>query len=288
MRLCRFNDNRLGLVQGEDVLDVSAALDVLPAVRWPLPQGDLLIANLDKLRPAIEAAAATAPRLKLAAVKLLSPIANPSKIPAAPVNYRAHEAEAAADPATFHGQHVQRITDVGLFLKSNSSLVGASEGIAITHPERRTDHEIELAVIIGASGHKIARDDAMRHVAGYAIGLDMTLRGKEERSLRKSLDGFTVLGPYFVTADEIPNPGELQMTLMVGNELRQSANTRDLVIDIPGLIEMASSFYTLLPGDIILTGTPEGVGPVRAGDVMVCWIEQIGEMRVPVKAATAG
>jgi len=284
MRLCRFNDNRLGLVQGEDVLDVSAALDVLPAVRWPLPQGDLLIANLDKLRPAIEAAAATAPRLKLAAVKLLSPIANPSKIPAAPVNYRAHEAEAAADPATFHGQHVQRITDVGLFLKSNSSLVGASEGIAITHPERRTDHEIELAVIIGASGHKIARDDAMRHVAGYAIGLDMTLRGKEERSLRKSLDGFTVLGPYFVTADEIPNPGELQMTLMVGNELRQSANTRDLVIDIPGLIEMASSFYTLLPGDIIMTGTPEGVGPVKAGDEMVCTIEKIGEMRVAVRA----
>ena len=284
MRLCRFNDNRLGLVQGEDVLDVSAALDVLPAVRWPLPQGDVLIANLDKLRPAIEAAATTAPRLKLADLTLLSPIANPSKIPAAPVNYRAHEAEAAADPATFHGQHVQRITDVGLFLKSNSSLVGASEGIAITHPERRTDHEIELAVIIGTKGHKIARDDAMRHVAGYAIGLDMTLRGKEERSLRKSLDGFTVLGPYFVTADEIPNPGELQMTLMVGNELRQSANTRDLVIDIPGLIEMASSFYTLLPGDIIMTGTPEGVGPVKAGDEMVCTIEQIGEMRVAVRA----
>ena len=124
----------------------------------------------------------------------------------------------------------------------------------------------------------------MRHVAGYAIGLDMTLRGKEERSLRKSLDGFTVLGPYFVTADEIPNPGELQMTLMVGNELRQSANTRDLVIDIPGLIEMASSFYTLLPGDIIMTGTPEGVGPVKAGDEMVCTIEQIGEMRVAVRA----
>ena len=112
----------------------------------------------------------------------------------------------------------------------------------------------------------------------------MTLRGKEERSLRKSLDGFTVLGPYFVTADEIPNPGELQMTLMVGNELRQSANTRDLVIDIPGLIEMASSFYTLLPGDIIMTGTPEGVGPVKAGDEMVCTIEQIGEMRVAVRA----
>jgi 2,4-diketo-3-deoxy-L-fuconate hydrolase len=285
MRLCRFNDDRLGLVEGDQVLDVTAALDVLPPLRWPVPQGDHLIRNLDLIRPAVQAARATARVHALSDVTLLSPIANPSKIPAAPVNYLAHEAEAAADPATFHGQHVKRIADVGLFLKSTSSLVGASEGVVINHPARRTDHEIELAVIIGKTCWQIGRDQAMDYVAGYCIGLDMTLRGIEERSLRKSVDGFTVLGPYFVTADEIPNPGALEMRLTVGNEPRQHANTKDLVIDIPGLIEMASSFYTLYPGDIIMTGTPDGVGPVRAGDEMICWIEQIGEMRVPVRAA---
>jgi 2-keto-4-pentenoate hydratase/2-oxohepta-3-ene-1,7-dioic acid hydratase in catechol pathway len=93
-----------------------------------------------------------------------------------------------------------------------------------------------------------------------------------------------VLGPWLVTADEIPDPSNLEMKLMVGNELRQHANTRDLVIDIPGLIEMATQFYTLVPGDIIMTGTPEGVGPVRAGDEMLCTIEKVGEMRVAVVA----
>ena len=284
MRLCRFNDNRLGLVEGDEVLDVTAALEVIPPVRWPSPQGDALIRHLDAVRARVEEIRGGAARLKLAAVKLLSPIANPSKIPAAPVNYKAHEAEAALDPATFHGQQVARIQEVGLFLKANSSIAGVADGVPIGLPERRTDHEIELAVVIGKDAFRVSRDDAMQYIAGYTIGLDMTLRGKEERSLRKSCDGFTVLGPWFVTADEIPDPGNLDMTLRVGNELRQKANTRDLVIDIPGLIEMATKFYTLVPGDIIMTGTPDGVGPVKAGDEMVCTIEQVGEMRVPVTA----
>ena len=289
MRLCRFDldqpgENRLGIVEDDSVFDVTAALEAIPAQRWPLPQGDLLIRHLDAVRARAESLRATAPRLALADVRLLSPVANPSKIPAAPVNYRAHEAEAAADPATFHGQQVARIQEVGLFLKASSSLVGASEGVPIDHPDRRTDHEIELAVIIGRQCRGATRQNAMSYVAGYAIGLDMTLRGKQERSLRKSCDGFSVLGPWLVTADEIPDPGHLAMTLSVGNELRQQANTADLVIDIPDLIVMASTYYTLEPGDIIMTGTPDGVGPVRAGDEMICRIEGIGEMRVPVFA----
>ena len=289
MRLCRFDfeqsdQNRLGIVEGDDVLDVTAALDAIPPQRWPMPPGDLLIRYLPAVRARAESLRATAPRLKLADVRLLSPVANPSKIPAAPVNYRAHEAEAAADPATFHGQQVARIQEVGLFLKANSSLVGPSQGVVINHPDRRTDHEIELAVIIGTRCHRASRDTAMSFVAGYAIALDMTLRGKQERSLRKSCDGFSVLGPWLVTADEIADPGHLAMSLSVGNELRQQANTADLVIDIPDLIVMASDYYTLEPGDIIMTGTPDGVGPVRVGDEMVCRIEGIGEMRVPVVA----
>jgi 2-keto-4-pentenoate hydratase/2-oxohepta-3-ene-1,7-dioic acid hydratase in catechol pathway len=113
----------------------------------------------------------------------------------------------------------------------------------------------------------------------------MTIRGPEERSFRKSPDSYSVLGPWLVTADEIPDASKLQVSIRVNDELRQDANTEDLVIDIPGLIEMASNFYTLHPGDVIFTGTPQGVGPVRPGDTMTATIERIGSMRVAVTAA---
>jgi 2-keto-4-pentenoate hydratase/2-oxohepta-3-ene-1,7-dioic acid hydratase in catechol pathway len=120
-------------------------------------------------------------------------------------------------------------------------------------------------------------------VAAYSIGLDMTIRGPEERSFRKSGDSYTVLGPWLVTADEIPDIADLELQITVNGELRQKANTGQLIIDTPGLIEFASSFYTLYPGDILLTGTPEGVGPVRPGDAMCARIGGIGEMTVQVR-----
>ena len=130
-----------------------------------------------------------------------------------------------------------------------------------------------------------ARGEALGYVAGYCIGLDITLRGPEERSLRKSIDTYCVLGPALVTADEIPDPGQLALELQVNGEPRQSANTRDLIIDVPGLIELASSFYTLHPGDVLLTGTPEGVAPIVPGDVMTARIERIGSMQVAVSSS---
>jgi len=114
----------------------------------------------------------------------------------------------------------------------------------------------------------------------------MTVRGPEERSLRKSVDSFTVLGPWLVTADALGNPSELDLRLSVNGEMRQQANTRDLILAIPELIEFATSFYTLHPGDVLLTGTPEGVGPVKPGDRLVAEIQGIGRMEVAVRAAT--
>ena len=111
------------------------------------------------------------------------------------------------------------------------------------------------------------------------------MRGPEERSLRKSIDGYTVLGPWFVTADEVSDPAGLDLELKVNGEARQRANTRDLIIPIPELIAFASSFYTLIPGDVLLTGTPEGVGPIAPGDVLDASISGIGTMRVRVRAA---
>ena len=177
----------------------------------------------------------------------------------------------------------RRSTITGLFLKSNTSLVGPGEGVPVRFADRRNDHEVELVVVVGAGGSDIAEADAMAHVAGYAVGLDMSVRGTEDRSLRKSLDGFTVLGPWLVTADEIADPGNLDLDVAVNGEVRQASNTRHLIFDIPRLIAYASTFYTLYSGDLIMTGTPEGVGPVVPGDVMTARIDGIGEMTVAVR-----
>jgi 2,4-didehydro-3-deoxy-L-rhamnonate hydrolase len=285
MRLCRFDNDRLGVVTGEEVRDVTDVVARLPARRWPFPKGDPLIAALDDLRPAIADAARHAPARPLAQVRLLSPVANPSKIVAAPVNYRRHLEEARADAQIHFQRQVEEIQKIGLFLKATSALVGPSEGVALRYLDRRNDHEVELALVIGKPADRVRAADWAQYVAGYAIGLDMTIRGPEERSLRKSVDSYCVVGPWMVTADEIADPTNLTLSLAVNGEPRQKANTRDLVLGLGTLIELASSFYTLLPGDIILTGTPEGVGPVRPGDVMDASIDAVGAMRIAVRAA---
>ena len=282
MKIARFDDNRFGLVDGDEVIDVTSALSALPAQSYPFPRTDLLIEHFAALRPAFEAAAKTGTRRKLADVKLFSPVANPGKVVAAPVNYKKHLDEARADAGIHHQQQVGEIQKVGLFLKATSSIIGASQSVLIRHDDRRNDHEIELAVIIGKTANCVSKEEALNYIAGYAIGLDMTVRGPEERSLRKSLDTFTVLGPYFVSADEVGNPSGLDLELTVDGEARQKANTRDLVLDVPTLISWASSFYTLHPGDILLTGTPEGVGPVLPGNTIRATIAKIGTMDVKV------
>lgn len=115
------------------------------------------------------------------------------------------------DTAIFSREHVRQIQKAGLFLKSTSSLVGASEGIQLPLLDRRTDHEVELAVIIGTTCRNVNYEDALAQVAGYSIGLDITIRGPEERSMRKSLDTYTVLGPWLVTSDELADPSQLEM-----------------------------------------------------------------------------
>jgi 2,4-didehydro-3-deoxy-L-rhamnonate hydrolase len=283
MQICRFNDNRLGVVEGDVVKDVTAALNVLPAERYPLPPHDPLIAHLPRVREAMAAAAKNATAVPLAQCRLLSPVANPGKIVAAPVNYKKHLDEARADPQIHHQNQIAEIQRVGLFLKATSSLIGPSEGITIRHPDRRTDHEIELAAIIGTRADRVTREEALSHIAGYTIGFDITVRGPEERSLRKSIDSYTVLGPWLVTADDVADPSNLDLLLKVSGEVRQKANTRDLIIGIADLIVFASSFYTLMPGDVLLTGTPEGVGPIVPGDVLDASISGIGAMRVKVR-----
>ncbi|HEX2726673.1 MAG TPA: fumarylacetoacetate hydrolase family protein [Beijerinckiaceae bacterium] len=290
MKLCRYDDNRIGVVRNDRVHDVSSIVQSLPSVGYPFPLGDQLVAHLDTLRPDIERLADKAKPLPVEDVRFLSPVANPTKIIGTPVNYEDHAAEARADAVISlahaeHGGKQRKIEEAGLFLKASSSLVGPSEGVVIRFPERRTDHEAELGLVIGRRVSNISEQEALSAVAGYAIALDMVVRGTEDRSFRKSCDTFSVLGPWLVTADELGDPGSLSFSLSVNGEPRQNANTRNMIVGVARQIAWASSMYTLYPGDIIMTGTPAGVGPVRAGDTMTVTFDRIGSMQVPVRAA---
>jgi 2-keto-4-pentenoate hydratase/2-oxohepta-3-ene-1,7-dioic acid hydratase in catechol pathway len=299
MRFCRFGNGRLGLVEGTLVRDVTAALDVLPRFSYPLPQHDVFIANLDAVGSRAGALAKDVPALPLDSLTLLSPVANPGKIIAAPVNYQKHLNEVRDNPQ-LHGNnpgHTFTIQSAGLFLKATSSLVGPGQGIVVRCAKRRTDHEVELAVVIGRTASRVKRYEALGYVAGYSIGLDISIRGSEDRSFRKSPDSYSVLGPWLVTADEIPDPGSLNLQITVNDQLRQDSNTKFMILGVPELIEMASAFYTLQPGDLLFTGTPEGVSPIEAGDRIVASIDGIGAMtvvaradahRTPSEMATAG
>ena len=285
MRICRFDDNRLGVVTEKGIHDVTELLPQLPAWTYPLPVFDPFVENLPKLRSALEQQSKQSAPKPLKGVRLLSPVANPGKIIAAPVNYKKHLEEVLAQKELHHGNLINEIHRAGLFLKATSSLIGAGQRIELVHLDRRNDHEVELAVVIGKPARNVSAANALDHVAGYCIGLDITIRGPEERSFRKSPDTYTVLGPWLVTTDELDDPSRLSFSIAVNGEIRQDANTDDLVLGVKELIELASSFYTLHPGDVILTGTPQGVGPVRPGDVLFARMDRIGEMRVEVVAA---
>lgn len=287
MKLCRYNDDKLGVVRGASVHDVTPAQTEIRNAAPYTMKGDAVIAALPEWRDRIEKLADKSPAVPLAQVNLLAPVARPSKTLAAPTNYQKHIAEMAARRGQGEAMaaYNMRIQQDGIFLKSNSSLVGPSEGIAIRFPERSNEHEIELVMIMGKPGSDIPRARALEHVAGYCLGLDMTARGKEDRSFRKSIDTYSVLGPWFVTADEIKNPNDLPISLDVNGEIRQNSNTNQLIFDCERLIEFASSFYTLYPGDVYYTGTPEGVGPVKPGDVIHGRsVPKLGELVIGVRA----
>jgi 2,4-didehydro-3-deoxy-L-rhamnonate hydrolase len=292
MNLCRYDNDRLGLVEDGRVFDVSDALAAIPVPTWPYPAGDPLIIHLDRVRAGVIAARRTAASRPVSEVALKSPITSPTKLMAAPANYRLHVEIDAQDPAVHHGLHNKSVEGVarpveklGLFLKSSSAIVGPSEGIALQWLDRRNDHEVELAVIIGRTGRNIPASAALDYVAGYMVGLDMTVRGTEDRSFRKSADSYAVLGPWLTTADAVPDPERLTIWLELNGEPRQRSSTGAMTVGIAELIEIASRVYTLYPGDVLLTGSPEGVSAVKPGDRIRAGCDGIGEMMIDLRAA---
>ena len=278
MKITRFDDGKIGIVMGDRIVDVSHLLDT-DVHAWPSVAMNRLIANFAAHRSALQSASSL-PGVPLASVKLLTPVPAASKVIAYPINYHEHGVEMGRDT---------RATQLGFFLKPPSSLCGASDDIVLPAlQERRIDHECELAIVIGKRCRDVPRERWAEVIFGYSCLMDIVVRGKEERVARKAYDTFCPVGPWIVSADELGDPSNLRGRLWVNDELRQDANTRDLVLDIPGMIEVASHIMTLEPGDIIAAGTPAGVGPLKGGDVVRIEFERIGSMSMNVVQGSGG
>lgn len=278
MKFVRYNGGHLGVLRDDLVHDVTLVTGS-HAAAWPPVNMVQLIANFDAVLPQIKTAL-TGAGVPVAEVQLEAPIVWPNKLIAYPVNFVAHGEE----------RNVTLRADTnGFFLKASSSLSGPSDPIILPNlPGREIHHECELAIIIGKTGRQIDTSNALEYVFGYACLIDVTLRGKEDRVMRKSYDTFTPIGPAIVTSDEVGDPAALDLKLWVNSELRQHANTRDLILDVPGMISMASSVATLYPGDVIASGTPAGVGPIKSGDRVTIEIERVGQMSVAVEQGNGG
>jgi len=274
MRLVIFDELRMGILKDGQVHDVSdivgARADEWPPVFWVRA-----VANFGQLRPKIEAAVSKGKGRPLESVRLRAPVLFPSKVIAAPVNYKLHMQEmGVSDP----------IDQFGVFLKAPSSIIGPGETIRLPYLDRRTDYEAEVGFVVGKTAKDVKAADALPYIFGYTCVMDITVRGKEDRSTRKSFDTFTPVGPVLVTADEIPDPQNIEFKLWLNGALKQHANTSDMFWGMAKLVEYASSVMTLYPGDLVSTGTPQGVGPIKPGEEVMIEVERIGRMSVTVEA----
>jgi len=277
MKLIRFGDpgkERPGVLLGEDMrLDVSS---------FGTDYDENFFSNgaFSRLQLWLHTHAESAPRIP-ASVRLGPPICRPSKIVCIGLNFRDHAAESRMElPA-----------EPVIFFKSTTSVVGPNDDVVIPRKAEKVDWEVELAVVIGKKALYIDKQQAMEFVAGYVLHNDYSERSFQlERGGQwvkgKSADTFAPLGPYMATVDEIPNPQNLAMWLTVNGEYQQKSTTAQMIFDVPTLLSYVSQFMTLLPGDIISTGTPAGVGLgmrppryLKAGDVVELGIECLGQSR---------
>ena len=272
MKLVTFSttDGRLrpGALSGDSVLDLSFAYpDTLAVVAAGLK------------------AAPHAPAFPLADVRLHTPIAHPPRVFAIGLNYRDHAIESKMALPT---------TPV-VFFKLQTAIIGPGDAIVLPRNSTQPDYEAEFAFVIGKGGYRIPASEWRSHVYGYTIVNDVSARDVQlatsQWSMGKSFPTFCPIGPAIVTADEIPDPHQLAISLTIDGETLQNSNTRELIFKIPGLIEYLSSITPLFPGDIVSTGTPSGVGLgrtpkrwLRPGETVTITVEGLGQLTNPVVA----
>lgn len=221
----------------------------------------------------------TGDRWALPDVRLLAPIL-PSKVVAVGRNYAAHAKEMGGTAGTAGQMNETPV----IFLKPSTSVIGAGDLIRIPADSSRVDHEAELAVVIGRPARDVDVDAALTHVLGYTAANDVTARDQQRADVQftrgKGHDSFCPLGPWIET---VLDPSDLRVTAHVNGELRQDGRTSEMIHSVAALIAFMSSVMTLLPGDVLLTGTPAGVGPITDGDTVTISVEGIGELTNPVR-----
>jgi 2-keto-4-pentenoate hydratase/2-oxohepta-3-ene-1,7-dioic acid hydratase in catechol pathway len=275
------NGPRAAVLQGDAYVDLQATDASLPAsVRF------LLEAGPAALQAAKEAAVRpNAVKIPAAGAKLLPPIPDPNKIVCLGLNYRDHAAETGAKIPS----------EPILFSKFSTALIGPDEAIVLPPVSKKVDFEAELVVIVGKKGRNLTAAAAVEHIAGYAVGCDVSARdwqlekdGKQWLA-GKTFDTFAPLGPWLVTADEVPDPHNLAIKLRLNGETMQDGNTRHMIFTAGVALAYISQVVTLSPGDLLYTGTPPGVGVARkppvwlkGGDVVEVEIEGLGVLRNPV------
>ncbi|MGB9403173.1 MAG: fumarylacetoacetate hydrolase family protein [Candidatus Acidiferrales bacterium] len=237
------------------------------------------------LRKWFDASGSSAPRVE-SSVRLGPPICRPSKIICVGANFHQHAIES--------GLEIPK--EPVIFFKSTTSLVGPNDNVIIPRNAEKVDWEVELAVVVGKKASYVRKEDVFEYMAGFVLHNDYSERSFQlERSGQwvkgKSADTFAPLGPFLATRDEIPDPGHLNMWLKVNGEFRQKDSTSDMIFDVPTLVSYLTEFMTLLPGDVISTGTPAGVGLgmrppkyLKPGDVVELGIDGLGESRQTLAA----
>lgn len=279
MKLIRFGEagqEKPGVLQNDGTrLDVSSIVA-------DYDENFFASGGLQKLREWLSANTA-GPRVD-SSVRLGPPIGRPSKIVCIGLNFRDHATETKGVPPK----------EPVIFFKSTTALAGPNDPVKIPRGASKLDWEVELAVIIGSKASYVPQDSALDHVAGFALHNDYSERSFQlERGGQwvkgKSADTFAPLGPFLATVDEVPNYSALKMWLKVNGEYRQQSSSAEMIFGIPFLVSYVSQFMTLLPGDVISTGTPAGVGLgmkppqyLKPGDVVELGIEGLGESRQEV------
>ncbi len=290
MKLLTFEKNgalSLGVKTGQGVLDVVGALEKHPAKEVPqtvhevIEGGQQAVNALQSFTDAMLNGAAAEFLLEESSLTLGPCVAHPNKIICVGLNYRKH-AEETGSPIPQYPI---------LFNKFNNTLTGNGADIALPKVSQKVDYEAELVIVIGKNAKYVDKEQALDHVFGYCNVNDLSARDLQLRTqqwlLGKSCDGFSPLGPYLVTADEIGDPNQLEIRSIVNGEVRQQSNTSDMIFHCDEIVSYISQHMTLVPGDIILTGTPEGVVMgyppekqvyLKDGDVVTIEIEKLGTL----------
>ncbi len=274
MRLCYFDDFRLGAVKGDSVVDITGVVSHLPH----RDNRDLivcLIENFAALRPKVEAALAADAGKPLASVRLRAPVPMPQKIDCMAVNY-------------MENGLLEKAAPINAFHKTPASLIGQGDTMVLQDiPAGIFEGEAELALVIGKRATNVSQADAMGYIFGYMNFIDGSARDMPPPNnvffQAKSRDTFAPTGPFLVTADEVPNPQNLDVKLTVNGTVMQDFNTDDMAHQIPRIIEWLSSIHTLEPGDIVATGTNhQGLNPFQDGDKITLEVGPLGKLEFNV------